>query len=185
VTAHGAVFLDRDGTIIEDTGFVRDPADVRPLPGALNALRRLKLAGWPVVIVTNQSGIARGLMTDADYRAVAARLEVLLHEAGASPDATYMCPHHPDITGPCQCRKPGLLHYRMAAEALHLDLSASVWVGDRLTDLLPARELGGRGILVRSGGGRDVEPMAVAAGFAVADDLSGATAMILEATAAQ
>ena len=70
MTAHGAVFLDRDGTIIEDTGFVRDPADVRPLPGALNALRRLKLAGWPVVIVTNQSGIARGLMTDADYRAV-------------------------------------------------------------------------------------------------------------------
>jgi D-glycero-D-manno-heptose 1,7-bisphosphate phosphatase len=185
VSPRGAVFLDRDGTIIEDTGFVRDPSDVRLLPGAAVAIRRLKQAGWPVVVVTNQSGIARGLMTEADYHAVAQQVAVLLSQSGAEPDATYMCPHHPDVTGPCQCRKPGLLHYRMAAEALALDLSRSVWIGDRVSDLLPAREVGGRGILVRSGEGRESEPGAVAEGFMVADDLAGAVTMILETTEPQ
>lgn len=185
MSSQGAVFLDRDGTIIEDTGFVRRAEDVRLIPGAGEAIRQLKSAGWPVVIVTNQSGIARGVLTEADYRGVADRLEALLAEAGAMPDATYMCPHLPELTGPCPCRKPGLLHYRMAADALQLDLSRSVWIGDRMTDLLPAKEVGGRGILVRTGGGMLAEPAAMAAGFAVADDLSSAAAIILEGSGAQ
>jgi D-glycero-D-manno-heptose 1,7-bisphosphate phosphatase len=185
VSLKGAVFLDRDGTVIEDTGYVRRAEDVRLITGAGEAIRRLKSAGFPVVIVTNQSGIARGLLTEADYRAVADRLEALLAEAGAAPDATYMCPHLPELTGPCPCRKPGLLHYHMAADALRLDLSRSVWIGDRLTDLLPALEVGGRGILVRTGGGMLAEPAAIAAGFAVTDDLSSAAAMILDGTGAQ
>ena len=185
MSPRGAVFLDRDGTIIEDTGFLRRAGDVCLIAGAGEAIRRLKTAGWPVVIVTNQSGIARGILTEADYRAVADRLEALLADAGAIPDATYMCPHLPELTGPCPCRKPGLLHYRMAADALQLDLSRSVWIGDRLTDLLPALEVGGRGILVRTGQGLRVEPEAIAAGFRVTDDLASAAAMILEGTGAQ
>jgi D-glycero-D-manno-heptose 1,7-bisphosphate phosphatase len=144
-----AVFLDRDGTIIEDTDFVRDPVAVRLRDGAAASIRRLRDAGFVVVVVTNQSGIARGLLTEADYAAVHARMRELLDDAGARLDAAYMCPHHPDLTGPCACRKPGTLLHRRAAEEHGLDLRASWWVGDRLRDVLPARELGGHGLLIR------------------------------------
>ena len=146
-----AVFLDRDGTIIEDSGFIREPGSVRLLPGAAAAIRALHDAGYRMVVVTNQSGIARGLLTEAEYQAVAAQMEALLEAEGVRLDATYMCPHHPDVTGPCQCRKPGTLHYRMAAERLGLVLADCWWVGDRPTDVEPATALGGRGILLGDG----------------------------------
>ena len=104
-----------------------------------------------MVVVTNQSGIARGLLTEAEYQAVAAQMEALLEAEGVRLDATYMCPHHPDVTGPCQCRKPGTLHYRMAAERFGLVLADCWWVGDRPTDVEPAAALGGRGILLGEG----------------------------------
>ena len=107
MTARRAVFLDRDGTIIEDTGFVADPAEVRLLPGAASAIARLNRAGIPAIVVTNQSGIARGLLDEAGYSAVARRLDALLDAAGARLDADYHCPHHPDFGGTCECRKPG------------------------------------------------------------------------------
>jgi D-glycero-D-manno-heptose 1,7-bisphosphate phosphatase len=184
MTGRAGVFLDRDGTVIEDTGFVRDPAMVRLVPGAAEAIRRLNQAGIPVTIVTNQSGIARGLLTEADYAAVAAHLETLLAAAGARIDATYFCPHYPAITGPCQCRKPGPLHYRAAAERFGLDLSQSVWIGDRLTDLLGAQPFGGRGILVETGEGAHSAHEAAAQGFAVAADLAATVDLILRAPAA-
>ena len=148
--SRGAVFLDRDGTIIEDRAYVRDPADVVLLPGAAAAIARLNAARVPVVVVTNQSGIARGMFGDSEYERVAARIGERLAEGGARIDATFMCPHHPDFTGPCECRKPGTLLYRRAAAALGLDLGASWYVGDRLRDVLPARTLGGVGILIPS-----------------------------------
>src|SRR4051812_39158946 len=103
--AQPAAFLDRDGTIIRDANYVRDPLDVELLPGAVDAIRRLNDARVPVVVVTNQSGIARGLLDHDDYEAVRARIDSLLAEGGATITATYMCPHHPDIDGQCDCRK--------------------------------------------------------------------------------
>jgi D-glycero-D-manno-heptose 1,7-bisphosphate phosphatase len=144
----GAVFLDRDGTIIHDAEYIRDPAAVRLLPGAAGAIARLNARGFPVIVVTNQSGIARGLLTPRDYDRVHGRLQELLAAEGAHIDAGYLCPHHPDFTGGCECRKPGTLLYRQAAAELHLDLGRSTYVGDRWRDVAPGLELGGRGILI-------------------------------------
>jgi D-glycero-D-manno-heptose 1,7-bisphosphate phosphatase len=173
-----AAFLDRDGSIIKDTGFVRDPKRVRLITGSGDAIARLNAAGWAVVVVTNQSGIARGMLTETDYRAVARRTDELLAAAGAWIDASYMCPHYPEITGPCDCRKPGLAHYRAAIEALEIDPSKSLFAGDRLSDLLPAKELGGRGILLLTGEGRNSKAEARAAGFTVAKDLLAAVKLV-------
>lgn len=144
-----AAFLDRDGTIIRDASYVRDPADVDLLPGAADAIRRLGERGVAVVVITNQSGIARGWLSVADYESVRARMnELLLDVAGAAVDATYMCPHHPDVSGPCDCRKPGLALYRQAIAEHGLDAAQSVFIGDRWRDVAPAAALGGRAILL-------------------------------------
>ena len=148
MSARPAVFLDRDGTIIEDTGYIADPDTVRLLPGAATAIGRLNRAGLPAIVVTNQSGIARGLLDESAYQAVARRLETLLATGGARLDADYHCPHHPDFTGTCECRKPGPLLYRRAAADHGLDLARSWWVGDRERDVVPAERFGGRGVLI-------------------------------------
>jgi D-glycero-D-manno-heptose 1,7-bisphosphate phosphatase len=121
-----AVFLDRDGTIIEEAEYLADPHALVLLPGAAEALRALSAAGYPLVVVTNQSGIARGLYSEDEFRAVQARLYAVLAERGVRLDAVLHCPHHPDFTGPCDCRKPALGMYRKAQEALGLDLAASI-----------------------------------------------------------
>lgn len=148
MTTRRAAFLDRDGTIIRDANYVRDPADVVLLPGAADAIRRLNALDIAVVVVTNQSGIARGYLTDADYRRVEARVNELLAAEHALVDATYMCPHHPDFTGPCDCRKPGLGLYRQAAAELSLDASRSLFTGDRWRDVQPGIALGGFVVLL-------------------------------------
>lgn len=148
MSARAAVFLDRDGTIIEDTGYIADPDAVRLLPGAARAIGRLNRAGIPAIVVTNQSGIARGLLDESAYQAVARRLETLLAAGGARLDGDYHCPHHPDFTGTCECRKPGPLLYRRAAADHGLDLARSWWVGDRERDVVPAKHFGGRGVLI-------------------------------------
>lgn len=149
-TASGrpALFIDRDGTIIADAHYLSDPARVRLLPGAAAAIARANAVGVPVVIVTNQSGIARGLITADQYEAVRARTDALLRALGSRVDATYHCPHWPDITGPCECRKPGLGMYRTAAAEMGLDLARSGYIGDRWRDVQPAMATGGIGILV-------------------------------------
>lgn len=143
-----AAFLDRDGTIIRDASYIRDPADVELLPDAADAIRRLNDRGIPVIIVTNQSGIARGLLNVDDYELVRARTNELVAAKGGRIDATYMCPHYPEITGPCDCRKPALLLYRQAIAEHGLDPRRSLFVGDRWRDVGPAAALGGRGILL-------------------------------------
>jgi len=145
-----AVFLDRDGTIILDRDYPRDPDGVALLPGAPAAIRELNRHDVPIIIVTNQSGIARGLVTADDYEAVHGRMIELLRAEGASILDAYMCPHLPEITGPCECRKPGTLLYRRAAADHELALERSAYVGDRWRDVAPALTLGGRGILVPS-----------------------------------
>ncbi|MBI4541025.1 MAG: HAD family hydrolase [Gemmatimonadetes bacterium] len=178
-TARRGVFLDRDGTIIEEREYLADPERVSLVRGALEALRALREAGLALVVVTNQSGIARGYYREEDYRAVAARLDRILAAGGALPDGTYHCPHHPDFTGPCECRKPATGLFHRAAQELELDLAASFYVGDRVKDVIPALELGGTGILVRTGFGAE-EAAVVPPAVEVADDLADAARLILE-----
>ena len=176
-----AVFLDRDGTIVDDPspGFLHEPGRVRLLPGAAEAIHRLNEAGWLVVTVSNQSGIARGLYDEAAFAAVQRRLGELLAAHDAHLDAAYYCPHHPEITGPCECRKPGVKLFRDAQTALGIDLARSYWVGDRLSDVEPARTLGGRGLLVATGHGAAHRAQARALGVPVVPDLAAAVDAIL------
>jgi D-glycero-D-manno-heptose 1,7-bisphosphate phosphatase len=179
VSPRPAVFLDRDGTLIEDRHYLRDPAEVRLLPGVGGAIRRLNKAGVAAVVVTNQSGIARGLLTEADYTATARRLDDLLAGAGARLDAAYHCPHLPEISGPCECRKPGLLLYRRAAGDLDLDLERSWWVGDRPRDVEAASALGGRGMLILPSADEEGGDAARRRGWSLAPDLPAAVRTIL------
>lgn len=179
--ARRAVFLDRDGTVVDDPppGFLHEPAKVRLLPGAGEAIRRLNDAGWIVVTVSNQAGIARGLYPASAYQAVQDRLAELLAEHGARLDAAYFCPHHPEFTGPCECRKPGVKLFRDAQAALGLDLRRSYWVGDRLSDVAPAQALRGRAVLVTTGYGTTYQGQARALRIPVVPDLAAAVAEIV------
>lgn len=148
MTARIAAFLDRDGTIIRDANYVADPNDVELLPDAAAAIRRLNERGIPVIVVTNQSGIARGYLTSDQYEAVRQRIDELLAAEGARVTATYMCPHYPDITGPCDCRKPGIKLYRQALLEHGLVARDSLFCGDRWRDVAPGIELGGISVLL-------------------------------------
>ncbi len=176
---HAAVFLDRDGTIVQDPGFLHDPDAVQLLAGVGGAIRRLNDAGWRVVTVSNQSGIARGLYTASDYQAVQRRLEDLLAADGARIDAAFFCPHHPEVTGPCDCRKPGTKLFEDARRALGIDFARSWFVGDRPSDVAPARMLGGNGLLVLTGQGSTHRAAAETLGAPVVADLAAAVAAIL------
>jgi D-glycero-D-manno-heptose 1,7-bisphosphate phosphatase len=179
VSGRRAVFLDRDGTIIEDAGYLGDPLKVRLLPGAAAAIRQLNQRGFPVLVVTNQSGIARGLLSLEDYQATERRLDEVLAAEDAALDAHYFCPHLPEISGGCECRKPGTLLYRQAAERFGIELSRSWWIGDRVRDILPAKTFGGAGILVLTGAGNDEATTASAQGFITSSDLCTAVQSIV------
>jgi len=153
-----AVFIDRDGTLTEEMGYVNHPKRVRLLPRSAEAIRRLNRAGIPAVVVTNQAGVARGYFSEDVLHAVNAAVVALLKDADAHLDGVYVCPHHPTEGEPpfrldCECRKPkpGLL-YRAAAE-LSLDLARSTMIGDKPSDLVPGRSVGGRSVLVLTGYG--------------------------------
>ena len=173
-----AVFLDRDGTLIVERNYLADPAGIEIVPGAIDALAELQKAGFLLVIVTNQSGIARGLYSEDDFRAVQNALEATLSEKGVCIDATYHCPHHPEFSGPCECRKPGPGMYRSAEHDLGADLAASFYVGDRVKDVEPAAAFGGTGILVLTGYGVS-ERNAVPPGTRIVADVAAAAAEIL------
>lgn len=143
-----ALFLDRDGTIIEDRGYMRDPADVVLLPGAAEALRDLERAGWTLIVVSNQSGVGRGFIAPAEMDAVQARFLELMGSAGVGITASYLCAHHPDED--CGCRKPGALHLEQAAREHGIDLRESWMVGDRESDILCGKNAGCRTIWLRN-----------------------------------
>ena len=145
-----AAFLDRDGTLIEDRHYLKDPELVAPIPGAAAAVRSLNAAGVAVVVVTNQSGIARGYFGEDEYERVAARVVERFAAEGARLDAAYHCAHHPDVTGPCACRKPGTLLFELAARDHGLSLGESLFAGDKWRDVAPALAFGGLGVLVPS-----------------------------------
>jgi histidinol-phosphate phosphatase family protein len=167
-----AVFLDRDGTLMHEVNYCRDPAEVHLVDGAVEALRRLRDAGFRLVIITNQSGIARGLLTEADFHAVQARLLELL--GGGVIDATYMCPDGP--AGESGRRKPSPAMVLEAARDLGLDLARSWFVGDKPIDVQCGLAAGTRTVLVRTGHGRDADP---AGAHFVAKDIASAADFIL------
>lgn len=175
-----AVFLDRDGTLVDDPppGYLGDPGQVRVFDGAADAINRLHARGFAVVVASNQAGIARGIITWDQYTAVARRIDESLAREGARLDGTYICPHAPEIDGECPCRKPRLLLYERAAADLGLDFGRSWWIGDRITDLLPAHALGGKGILVETGLGKEHHDAARREGFLVAADLAASVPLI-------
>ena len=153
-----AVFIDRDGTLTEEVGYVNHPRRLRLLPRSAQAIRWLNEAGIAAVLVTNQAGVARGYFSEEVLQAVNASLVTQLKDAGAHLDGLYVCPHHPTEGAPpyrqdCDCRKPrpGLLH-RAAADH-GLDLGRSTLVGDRPSDLLAARAVGAAAVLVLTGYG--------------------------------
>lgn len=146
------VFLDRDGTINEEVGYLNHLSRFRLIPRAAEGIRLLKEAGFAVVVVTNQSGIARGFFPASLVEEVHALMREKLAEEGAHLDGIYFCPHHPEEGCPCRKPKPGLVE--QAARDLDLDLNRAFVVGDRYTDLLLARNIGARGVLVLTGYGR-------------------------------
>jgi D-glycero-D-manno-heptose 1,7-bisphosphate phosphatase len=181
-----AVFLDRDGTLIEDVGYLRTVRDLRLFPWTVDAVRALNHAGLPVVVITNQSGIARGLLTEETVHDVHRHLSSLLEGGGAHVDAYYYCPHHPDgsvvtYTRRCDCRKPGRGMIDRAAADLGIEPAHSFVVGDKWLDVGAARTVGGRGILVRTGYGaaEEREPQPGLSADAVVDNLIEAVGWIL------
>lgn len=137
-----ALFLDRDGTLIVDVGYPRDPAQVELLPGAAEALAEAARAGYALVIVSNQSGVARGLIRPEEARAVQARVEELFAERGVRFDDVRFCFHGPEDA--CACRKPSAGMLRASAEELGLCLAGSVMVGDKPSDVRAGRSVGCR-----------------------------------------
>lgn len=154
-----AIFLDRDGTVCEEVGYVNHPTRCRLLPRSAEAVRRINDAGFRAVVVTNQAGVARGYFEEEMIDRVHDRLRQMLAESGARLDAIYYCAHHPEVGAPpyrrdCDCRKPrpGLL--LRAAEDLDLDLSGSYMIGDSVKDIEAARAAGTTAVLVLTGYGR-------------------------------
>lgn len=140
------VFLDRDGTLNPDPGYIGSPDRFELFPGVAAALARLTRAGARLVVVTNQSGVGRGLFSSADLDAIHAKLRRLLHDAGASLDAIYACPHHPDER--CSCRKPETGMIDQAVRELEIDLSRSYLIGDHAKDMELAKRVGAKRVWV-------------------------------------
>ncbi len=183
-----AVFLDRDGTLLEEAGYLDRLERLVFFPYSVDAVRLLNRAGFAVVIVTNQAGVARGIFKEAfvadAHRHIAERLAL----GGGRIDAFYYCPHHPEavvasLRRECDCRKPRPGMFLRAAEELTLDLSRSFVVGDRWHDLAAGQRVGARGILVRTGYGRTEEasPKAELVPAAVVDNVMEAVSWILRA----
>jgi D-glycero-D-manno-heptose 1,7-bisphosphate phosphatase len=158
-----AVFLDRDGTLNVEKGYIRDIADIELYPGAAQAVRLLNDAGMLAILVTNQTGAARGYYTIDHVHGLNRRVaDLLMHEAGARLDAVYFCPHYkdgivPEYTRDCDCRKPlpGMI-FQARRDFPEIDLGQSFVIGDKATDITFARNAGCRGILVRTGYGEQV-----------------------------
>ena len=156
-----AVFLDRDGTINQEVGYLDSLDKLIIIPQAFEAIKLINESGMKAVVVTNQAGVAKGLFSQAFVNQVHDRLLNVLHEQGAHIDKFYFCPHHETdgnsaYTMICDCRKPAPGMLFQAATELEIDLAASYMVGDRYRDVETAKKAGAKGILVRTGYGDDI-----------------------------
>jgi D-glycero-D-manno-heptose 1,7-bisphosphate phosphatase len=181
-----AVFLDRDGTLIEETGYLERLERLIFFPYTVDAVRQLNRAGFLVIVITNQAGIARGIVREEFVQIAHDHISRRLQAGGARVDAFYYCPHHPDgIVEPrrarCECRKPRPGMLRKAAADFGIDLERSFCVGDRWHDVDAGRAAGTRTVLVRTGYGASVEggTREGAPPDAVVDNLAAAAAWIL------
>ncbi len=180
------MFLDRDGTMIEDVGYLDALERVAFYPWTVDAIRALNRAGLAVVVVTNQSGVARGIFTEAFVGETHRVIDARLAAGGARVEAYYHCPHHPDGTvapfaRTCDCRKPGRAMIDRAAADLAIDPTRSFVVGDTWLDIQLGRAVGARAILVRTGKGdaEQLRPPDDVAADAVVDNLAAAASWIL------
>jgi D-glycero-D-manno-heptose 1,7-bisphosphate phosphatase len=158
--ARRAVFLDRDGTINVEVGYLSRPEDFALIEGSAPAIKRLNDAGFLVVVVSNQSGVARGYFGEDDVKRVNEEMARQLQRFGARLDAVYYCPHYPEgavqeYRRECDCRKPGPGMIRQAQEDLGIDVANSYVVGDHLGDIVLAKNVGARSIMVVTGHGAD------------------------------
>ena len=181
-----AVFIDRDGTMVEEAGYLDRLDRLVFFPYAIDAVRLLKRAGYAVVIVTNQAGVGRGIIDEQFVHDTHDVIAERFAKGGAAVDAFYYCPHHPEATVPryrvaCDCRKPGAGMLRKAAADLDLELARSYAIGDKWSDVQAGLAAGARSMLVRTGYGRSVEasPPAGVGKAIVVDNLIAAVASIL------
>ena len=155
----GIVFLDRDGTLIEEVGYLSDPRKVREVPGAAESLLRLREGGFALAVVSNQAGLARGRFGEDQMEAVHRSFVELFREKGVEFDAVEYCPHHPEgsvrkYRTACECRKPSTGMAEKVLAALGMPASCTMWtVGDKMTDVLMGRHLRAKTILVATGYG--------------------------------
>jgi D,D-heptose 1,7-bisphosphate phosphatase len=158
-----AVFLDRDGTLITDAGYLSEPSQIKLYPQTAGALKILRKGGFYLFVVTNQSGVARGYFSEAQVKKVHQRLQSMLKAQGTKIDAFFYCPHHPlgkvkSLSKRCDCRKPSTGMVKQALKRYAIDLKKSYVVGDKMDDLLLARNAKvATGVLVRTGNGRQSE----------------------------
>jgi D-glycero-D-manno-heptose 1,7-bisphosphate phosphatase len=185
ITRNRAVFLDRDGTINVEKEYLHRTEEFEFIPGAADAIRLLKDAGFLVIVVTNQSGIGRGYYDEADVHRLHRFMDRELKRHGAAVDAYYLCPHHPlhgigDYRRECACRKPlpGML--LEAADDFSIDLAASFIIGDKMADIDAGRAAGCRPLLVMTGYGKSESP-SLPAGVSSYDDILGAARAIIGA----
>ena len=177
--SRAAVFVDRDGTLIEDRHYLGDPAGVALLPGAGEAVARLNEIGLPVLLVTNQSGIGRGFFSEEAFEAVQRRMLELLAKRGARIDGSYHCPHTPDREPACDCRKPKDGLFLRAAREHGVSLTDSFFMGDRPRDVLPGVRRGGVGLLLTRRG--EEEEKFPVAGVTAVEGLQAAVQHVLGA----
>ena len=173
-----AVFLDRDGTIMEDSSYFGNFERVVLIPSAATALKRLKEAGYKLFVVTNQSGVGRGYFTREAVESIHAHLDEQLGKTGVRLDRYYVCPHHPEDN--CDCRKPKPKFLLEAAREYGLDLTRSFMVGDRPSDIQAGVTAGTKAILVLTGAGRETLAKQEVNPDFVAEDIGGAATWILK-----
>jgi len=177
-----AVFVDRDGTINEESGYLFRKEDCCFIPGAVEAIAQLNKAGFLVVVITNQSGIARGYYSATDLDQLHLYMSGKIAAAGGRIDGWYFCPHHPDYLtdeSQCDCRKPLPGMIQSAALDLGIDLASSWMVGDKIADVNAGTAAGCQTILVKTGYGA-TEALSAPSGQIRLDDLSAAAAYIIE-----
>lgn len=172
-----AVFLDRDGTIMEDSSYFGDLERVVLIPGAAAALKTLQDAGYRLFVITNQSGVGRGYFSREAVEAIHAHLDEYFAKAGVRFDRYYVCPHHPEDN--CECRKPKPKFLLDAAGEYSLNLSRCFMVGDRESDIQAGINAGARTILVLTGAGRDMLAKQAVKPDVVAEDIRAAATWIL------
>ena len=185
-----AVFIDRDGTLIEEAGYLNHLDRLVFFPFSVDAVRQLNAGGYAVVVITNQAGIARGIVHESFVETAHRHITERLEAGGAHVDAYYHCPHHPSgivagLNVTCDCRKPAPGLLLRAADEMQLDLARSFVIGDRWHDLQAGRAAGTGAVLVRTGygAGEEQKPKEGIVADAIVDSLAGAAAWILSRNA--